>query len=58
MFKIVIAGGRDFTDYPLLKEQCDSYIQKITQEGEQIVIISGTARGADTLGEQYAIEKG
>ena len=58
MFKVVIAGGRDFSDYDLLKKWCDYYLEKRIQSGEQIVIISGGARGADTLGEQYATEKG
>ena len=46
-FKVIVAGGRDFGDYGLLCQTCDS-----------IVIISGTARGADTLGERYAQERG
>ncbi|MFN6299805.1 MAG: DUF2493 domain-containing protein [bacterium] len=45
---------RDFTDYNLLKEKLDFYIGKHSD----IEIISGTARGADRLGERYAEEKG
>ena len=56
--RLVIAGGRDFIDYDLLKKWCDYYLEKRIQSGEQIVIISGGARGADTLGEQYAAERG
>ena len=55
MFKVIIAGGRDFNDYELLKKKCDYYLQSVTDE---IMVISGTARGADTLGEQYAKERG
>lgn len=56
IFKVIIAGGRDFNDYELLKMKCDYYLSFV-QESE-IVIVSGHARGADSLGEQYANEKG
>lgn len=55
MFKVIIAGGRDFDNYDLLKEKCDYYLSFV--QGD-ITVISGHARGADTLGEQYANEKG
>ena len=44
--KTIIAGGRDFNNYELLKNECDKYF--ITE------VVSGTARGADSLGELYA----
>lgn len=52
--KIIIAGGRLFSDYPFLKLKCDNII------GGRIgiEIVSGTAKGADKLGERYAKEKG
>lgn len=52
--KVIIAGGRDFKDYNRLKEVCD----KILINQNKIEIVSGTAGGADTLGERYAQEKG
>lgn len=52
--KVIIAGSRDFNDYELLKNKCD----KILSQQSEIEIISGTAKGADTLGEKYAKEKG
>lgn len=55
-YKVIIAGCRDFTDYELLKEQCDFYLQN--QKKESIVIVSGHASGADALGERYARERG
>jgi len=55
MFKVIIAGGRDFNDYELLKKKCDYYLQFVEDE---VVIISGMARGADSLGERYAQERG
>lgn len=54
MAKVIIAGGREFNQYPLLKLKCD----KILQTLDDITIISGTCRGADLLGERYAKEKG
>ena len=52
---IIIAGGRDFNNYELLKERClaiiDSFIFK-----DDIKIVCGKARGADTIGENFAKE--
>lgn len=55
MFRVIIAGGRDFGDYPLLSGTMDNLLRNITEE---IVVVCGQARGADTLGEQYAKERG
>lgn len=51
--KICIAGGRDFADYDVLVEVVDQILTKIS---EPIIIISGKAKGADSLGERYARE--
>lgn len=51
--KVIIAGGREFNDYPLLRQKCDYYLQN----SKNITIICGKARGADTLGEYYAKER-
>lgn len=56
MFSVIIAGGRDFNDYELLKRKCDYYLSNL--DTDNIIIISGGARGADSLGERYAKEKG
>ncbi len=55
MFRVIVAGGRDFADYKLLSEMMDEYLSKVTDD---IFIVCGQARGADTLGEQYAKEHG
>jgi len=56
-FKVIVAGGREFDDYGMLCKHCDRLLsQKLATH--QIVIISGEARGADTLGEKYAHERG
>ncbi len=60
MFKLIIAGSRNFSDYLLLEKEVNSLIDeiKIKFNTNEIQIISGTARGADKLGELYAIRKG
>lgn len=57
IFRIIIAGGRDFNDYNLLKEKVDNIISD-KRKTHQIYIVSGKARGADSLGEKYANENG
>lgn len=51
-FRVIIAGSRDFSDYDFLRNTMDYLLQNITDR--KIIIICGMARGADTLGEQYA----
>lgn len=56
-FKVIIAGSRGFSNYKLLKEKCNEYLREKRKE-YNIIIISGGARGADTLGEKYAQDEG
>ena len=56
-FRVIIAGTRDFSNYELLKEKCDNILSTKRQDSN-IVILSGTAKGADRLGERYARERG
>ena len=64
--RIIIAGGRDFSDYEKLKKDSLSAIKDCAAElyGKEkivknlITIISGTANGADKLGEEFAQEFG
>lgn len=51
--KLIVAGGRDFNDYELLKETLGSLQQEY---GNITEVVSGTAKGVDKLGEQYANE--
>jgi hypothetical protein len=52
--RIIIAGGRDFDNYELLKDVCDEFLKdKVVTE-----IVTGKADGADYFGEKYAIERG
>ena len=51
--KVIVAGGRDFKDYELLKRTLDNFQQGY---GNITEVVSGTAKGVDKLGEQYANE--
>lgn len=57
LFRVIIAGTRTFTDYTLLQRECNHLLSE-KQCTHNIVVVSGTARGADTLGERYARERG
>jgi hypothetical protein len=51
--KIIIAGSRKFNNFPLLEKECKRIFKEINAP-KDVVIVSGTADGADTLGEQFA----
>lgn len=51
---IAIVGGRDFENYDLLKKRIDTYLS--LHDIKPRLIVSGGARGADTLAEKYASE--
>jgi hypothetical protein len=52
--KIAIVGSRKFNDYELLKNVVKDYI--VQYNGVNITIVSGGAKGADTLAEHFAKE--
>ncbi len=53
-FRVVVAGSRNFEDYERLSVELDKFL-----EGKKnVTILSGTARGADRMGERYAAEHG
>jgi len=47
--KVIIAGGRDFTNYALVETAVKVSGFEITQ------VVSGKAKGVDTLGEVWAL---
>lgn len=55
MFKVIVAGGRDFNNYKGLAASLDHLLKNVIDD---IEIVCGMARGADRLGEQYAKERG
>jgi hypothetical protein len=50
--KLAVIGSRNFNDYELLKRSINESFEDVT------TIVSGGARGADSLGERYAKENG
>jgi hypothetical protein len=48
--KIAIIGSRDFYNYKLIIKTLEPYKSKIS------LIVSGAAKGADSLGEKWAID--
>ena len=48
--KLIVAGGRDFDDYALVYRLLD----KLLLEEPELEIISGLAKGADTIGKDWA----
>ena len=50
MFKVIVAGGRDFNNYKGLSDSLDYLLKNINDD---IQIVCGMARGADRLGERY-----
>lgn len=54
--RLVIAGGREFDDYALLKSAVAEALGE--HPLNQLEVVSGAARGADRLGERWARENG
>lgn len=57
--RIIVAGGRDFDDYTMLRSTIHNLLFALIDryddlEKSNIRFISGSARGADSLGEKYA----
>ena len=52
MDKVIVSGTRYFNNYDLMCKKLDYFLCNL----EDIEIVSGTARGADALGEQHANE--
>jgi predicted Rossmann fold nucleotide-binding protein DprA/Smf involved in DNA uptake len=55
--KIIVAGGRTFNDYELMATKLEYLLSNQINKQNAIMIISGTAGGADRLGERYAKEQ-
>ncbi|MBP3330402.1 MAG: DUF2493 domain-containing protein [Clostridia bacterium] len=55
--RIVVAGSRDYNDYEEAEKFITSCIKDLAEE-HTLIFVSGTCRGADKLGERYAILNG
>ena len=55
MYKIIIAGGRDFNDYKLLEKEVSGFLKTLDIDSG-LEIVSGGAKGVDAMGERFAQE--
>ncbi len=63
MLKVIIAGSRTITDYELVKKNTIQVFKQLKELGynvnkNNVEIVSGHAKGVDSLGEQFANEFG
>lgn len=56
-YRVIVAGSRSIYSYNLIKYYLDSYLSQF-QNKDEVQIVSGCAKGPDTLAIQYALEKG
>ena len=64
MVRVIIAGGRDFDNFYHLESKCHKVFYELSKDGilsghvkediKNMEIVSGTAKGADKLGESFA----
>jgi len=55
--RLIIAGDRKYSNRSKLYNEVDKFILSLVKdETEEIELIGGGAKGADELGEEYAIE--
>lgn len=53
--KIIIAGGRNFNDYNVVKHVCDKYTK---DKYNSIEVVCGMAKGVDLLGKKWGDDNG
>lgn len=56
-YKLIVAGGRDFSDYNLLDSKLNSFRWVVIDQNlaDDIEVVCGCAKGADSLGEEWAL---
>lgn len=57
-FYLLVAGSRGYINYTEMCKVLDYLLQNQVAQGNNIVIVSGGAKGADELAERYANERG
>jgi len=53
-YRLAVVGSRSFHDYWLMEYEIDRIIKREHKPGTIFTIVSGGARGADTLAKRYA----
>jgi predicted Rossmann fold nucleotide-binding protein DprA/Smf involved in DNA uptake len=56
MKKVIVAGSRGITSYELVERTLLAWMDWYDITSRDMTIVSGTARGVDQLGEQFARE--
>jgi hypothetical protein len=57
IFRVIVAGGRYYNNFHQLTAELDFLLSE-KEKTHAIVIVSGKAKGADSLGEEYAKLRG
>lgn len=52
ILRVIIAGGRGFNDKDVMERCMNAVLSKAHRD--EVIIVSGTAQGADRMGENYA----
>jgi hypothetical protein len=55
--RVIVAGSRDITDSNFVFKKLDHLLSIYKRKENSIEIVSGKARGVDTLGEEWAISR-
>lgn len=58
MVKVIVAGTREFNNFSMLERELMLYFKAHQLHRSDVEIISGTAKGADKLGEAFAEKYG
>lgn len=53
--RLIIAGSRTYNNYPAFEDKMEFYTGHITEEVE---LFCGEAKGPDSMGKMYALERG
>ena len=58
MTKVIVAGSRDYTNFEKVEYELMMYFKANGLHRADVEIVSGCAKGADTLGIQFAEKYG
>lgn len=53
-YKVLVCGGRDYTDREKIYHVLDAYLARI---GPDMLLVNGGAPGADTLAREWAVDR-
>lgn len=54
LMKLLIVGSRTFNNYEMLEKECFKVIEPYINDNYEIIIVSGAAKGTDTLARIFA----